>query len=78
MVKPQEVLESARQEAMLTVDELWIRYLGLGGSSTVEELKTYLDGTVDPVPHEHDLLAQALNERFKEMDLDWPIAYAKG
>ncbi|MBV8950772.1 MAG: hypothetical protein JOZ99_07850, partial [Actinobacteria bacterium] len=54
--------------------ELWIRYFGLGGTSTPSDVHGYLDG--GPIrPGQHDVLAHALNERFVEMGMDHPVPY---
>jgi hypothetical protein len=68
--------EAARQQALLSFDDLWIRYLGLGGESTQDEMKGYVEGTASPSSHEHDVLAQALNERFMDMEMDSPVPYS--
>jgi len=68
--------EAARQQAMLSLDDLWIRYLGLGGGATQVEMKGYVEGTTNPSSHEHDVLAHALNERFMDMDMDSPVPYS--
>ena len=70
------VFEAARQQAMLTLDDLWIRYLGLGGTAIQSEFKGYVEGTSHPSDHDHDVLAHALNERFMDMDMDSPVPYS--
>jgi hypothetical protein len=69
--------EAARQQAMLSFDDLWIRYLGLGGEATHDEMRGYVEGTARPSSHEHDVLAHALNERFMDMDMDSPVPYSR-
>ena len=63
--------------AELSLGDLWLRYLALGGMATTPELRAYVDGSsevgFDSV--EHDVLAHAFNERFREMDLDHHLRY---
>jgi hypothetical protein len=70
-----EELDEFRQGAGLSHGELWFRYFELGGMSTDFELETFLYGLVVPTPHDHDVIAHALNERFTELGGDHPVAY---
>jgi hypothetical protein len=62
-----DMLDRARRDAMLSVGALWLRYFELGGLGTALELEAYLHGALRPTPHEYDVLAHALNERFVEL-----------
>lgn len=64
---PKTVLERARQETGLSVEDLWLRYVELGGTRTLLELDAYLQGLATPTTHDHDVAAQALNERYWEL-----------
>jgi hypothetical protein len=68
--------ETARQQAMLTFDDLWIRYLALGGYASQAEIKDYVEGSSDPSNQDYDLLAQALNEKFMDLGMDCPVPYS--
>jgi hypothetical protein len=70
-------LEVARQQAGLSVAELWFAYLGLGGTAMPSELHAYVLGVVQPDRHQYDVLALALNERFADMELDHPVPYRR-
>jgi hypothetical protein len=72
------LLDTARQQAGLSEADLWLRYLALGGRATLPTLRQYLLGVMAPGATEHDVLAQALNERFRELDLDSPVTYSDG
>lgn len=72
-----KVTEQARREAGLSAAELWERYVGLGGMSTSDEVDEILRQRVSPTPHDHDLLAHALNERFTELGRNHPVHYAE-
>ena len=68
-------LDTFRQEAGLSHGELWLRYFELGGMSTGLELEAFLFGMLAPSAHDHDVIAQALNERFSELGKNHPVAY---
>jgi hypothetical protein len=46
----------------LTVKDLWLRYLALGGTRTRQELQDYLSGESGWTVEDHDVLARALQE----------------
>jgi hypothetical protein len=71
-----DVLEQARREVGLSVADLWMRYFALGGMSTALELEAILYAALVPEPHDRDVLAVALNERFAELGGDHPIPYS--
>ena len=54
-----------------------MRYFELGGMSSGFELETFLYGLVTPEPHDHDVIAHALNERFSELGRNHPVAYQR-
>jgi hypothetical protein len=69
-----EVLEAGRIQADMTVDELWVAYVGLGGGQLPHTLRAYLAG--EPTgPVEYDLVAQAINERFIDRGQNHPVPY---
>jgi len=61
----------------LEIGELWVAYAILGGSLDVEELEAVLDGRRRATNHEHDTIAQALNDHFTERGQDHPVAYSE-
>jgi hypothetical protein len=71
-----DVLERARREVGLSVDDLWLRYFALGGMSTALELEAILYRALVAEAHDRDVLAVALNERFAEIGGDHPIPYS--
>ncbi len=72
------MLETAREQAGLSVDVLWIRYFGNGGTATFETFQVYLSGDVVPNKLQYNIAASTLNECFADMDLDHPVPYADG
>jgi hypothetical protein len=69
------VFETARDRAGYSVIELWIAYFSIGGRASVADVQAVLAGRVQPDRREHDRLAQALNDRFTDMELDHPVPY---
>ena len=57
----------ARVRAELSVEELWFRYLALGGTVGLLELEGFLHGLMPLERLELDMLAHALNERLAEL-----------
>lgn len=76
MSEPLDPLEQARLDVGLSLDDLWMRYFALGGMSTALEVEAYLFGALVASPHDHDVLAVALNERISELGGDHPVPYS--
>ena len=74
--EPNDVLDRARQDAMLSLGALWLRYFEQGGNGTALELEAYLCGALRPAPQEYDVLAHTLNERFDELGDDQAVPYS--
>ena len=62
-----ELFEAARRRAGLTLEQLWLHYLALGGTLVVFDLEAYLTGLVPMPPSQQDVLACALNERLADL-----------
>jgi hypothetical protein len=71
------VLDNARQMAGISVTDLWLRYVTIGGTATREEVGRMLRGEREFGAPQYDVFVHALNERFVELDMDHPIPYAK-
>jgi hypothetical protein len=69
-------LEAARRELSLSVSDLWWRYFAVGGMSTELEVEAILYRALVPTGPDRDILAVALNERFRELGGDHPIPYS--
>ena len=74
--EPNDVLDRARQDALLSLSALWLRYFEQGGMGTALELEAYLCGALRPTPQEYDVLAHTLNERFDELGDDQSVPYS--
>ena len=70
-----EVFDDARIRAELTLQQLWLRYLGLGGRSDLFDIETFFFGVAVLSPTEENMLAHALNERLMELYLDVRVPY---
>jgi len=75
--QPANTLDEYRRDALLSHDELWFRYFELGGMSTAVEVEAFIYGALNPSPHDRDIIAHALNERFSELGGDHPVPYAE-
>jgi hypothetical protein len=71
-----ELLNSFRQEAKLSHGDLFLRYFELGGMSTAIELEAILYNALYPSPHDREVIAHALNERFVELGGNHPVPYS--
>ena len=58
------VLEAARAEAGLSMQDLWVAYYSLGGISGEAQLAAQLTGSGQMSAAEYDIIAHALNEHF--------------
>jgi hypothetical protein len=59
--------ETARVRGELTVQDLWLRYLALGGNQGAFEIDGYLQGLLPLETSQEHVLAVALNERLDEV-----------
>jgi hypothetical protein len=59
-------MDAARARAELTVQDLWLRYVSLGGTGDAFDLDGYLQGLVPLGTLQQDVLAQTLNEALED------------
>jgi hypothetical protein len=59
-------MDAARVHAELSVPDLWLRYVALGGTGDAFDLDGYLQGLVPLETFQQDVLAQALNEALED------------
>ena len=60
-------MDTARHRAELSVQDLWLRYLALGGTGDAFDLDGYLQSLVTLDDFQQDVLAQALNEGLRDL-----------
>ncbi|WP_249645418.1 PP2C family protein-serine/threonine phosphatase [Nocardia sputi] len=63
----QRSLFLALKGAELSLEQLWLRYFGLGGVAGYLDIDAYAHSTGELPPFERDILAQAANERLDEL-----------
>ncbi len=61
-----ERMDAARVRLQLSVQDVWLRYVALGGSSDAFHLDGYLQGLVPLDTFQQEVLAQALNEALED------------
>jgi hypothetical protein len=59
-------MDAARLRAEMTMQDLWLRYVALGGTGDAFDLDGYLQGLVPLESFQQDVLAQALNEALED------------
>lgn len=59
----------------MTIDQLWLDQLSLGGSASSIEVEAYVLGLLRADRHQHNLLAHAVNEGFMDRGGNHPVAY---
>ncbi len=59
-------MDAARTYAGLTVQELWLRYVAMGGTGDAFDLDGYLQGLIPLETFQQAVLAQALNEALED------------
>ncbi|CAM3586499.1 PP2C family protein-serine/threonine phosphatase [Kibdelosporangium persicum] len=65
------------KRAELTVEQLWLRYLGIGGEAGFLEVDAYVHGLGSLPPLQRDILAQAINERLDELTWTHRAVYSR-
>lgn len=61
------LLQRAFRHSGLTLDELWMRYFGLGGDAGRIEVEAHLEGLMPLPALQSDMLAHAVNEHLDEL-----------
>jgi hypothetical protein len=62
----------------MSMDEVWLRQISVGGTAAAIEVEAYLLGLLHPSRYQHDVLAQAINEHFIALGGDHLVAYSDG
>ncbi len=70
-------LRAGWSHADLTLDQLWVRYFGLGGSADLTDVDAYLHDLGDLSDVERDMLAHAVNERLVELFTRHRVPYVR-
>ena len=68
-------LKTARRQLGLSFQDLWVRYIGVGGRCDAFALRGYLTGRSVLADVDHDHIVLALNEALDDACADPSIAY---
>jgi len=71
------LLLAAVRRTDLPLEQLWLRYFGLGGAADLVEVEGYLGGLMPLPPGQRDILAQAVNERLDELTWRPRVPYSR-
>ncbi len=70
-------LRAAQQQLGLSLIEVWIGYISVGGDQPLHVVHGWLNGAEEPADREHDFLAQSLNDQFHDRGLGHPVPYSR-
>lgn len=70
------VLRSGVAVSGLHLDDLWTNCIALDGSLSLTDLREGLEGRHAFTDHQYNVVAQALNDRLVDLDLDHLVPYA--
>jgi hypothetical protein len=70
-------MDAARMHAQLSVQDLWLRYLALGGTGDAFDVDGYLQGLAPLDTFQQDVLAQALNEALTDLHRSYLIQLSR-
>jgi hypothetical protein len=59
----------------LSLSELWLRYLAIGGSASQARVGQYARGQVRPDSYQHNMIAHAINEYFDDLGEHHAVGY---
>ena len=69
-------IEAGRRRLGMSARDVWVDYFAVGGNGSLAEVRGWLSSAVRVPAREHDLLAQALNDRFTDIGLNHPLRYS--
>ncbi len=72
-----KAIHAACRRAQLDLEQLWFRYVALGGDAAPLELEAYLVGLMPLDDYQYDILVHALNERLGELALPRDVPYVQ-
>jgi hypothetical protein len=68
-------IAEGRERLDLTAHDVWVGYFAIGGNGSFDDVERWISSGRDVPRREHNLLAQALNDRFCVRGLDHPVGY---
>ncbi|SDR95017.1 hypothetical protein [Microlunatus soli] len=70
-----ERFDAAIRLSGLSLRQLWLRYVALGGNADVFDVEAFLQGLGTLASFERDVLAHAVNERLQEVLVETELPY---
>lgn len=74
--EPRLDLAAGMTRSGMSFYDLWLRQISVGGDAGVVEVEAYVLGLLSIDDHQHDVLAQAINEHFVDEGGDHPVGYS--
>jgi hypothetical protein len=68
-------LQRAQRFLDVSMADLWLDYVSMGGNADVDLLQEMMDGAVEMSRIDHDRVGVVLNERFANEGLGQPVSY---
>ena len=68
-------LEHARRQLGISLYDLWVRYIGVGGTHDAAGIRSYLAGRDTFSDGDHDRLVLTLNEALADAGIATPLPY---
>jgi hypothetical protein len=75
--RQRSALRAAVDFSNLSMEQLWMRYFGLGGDADLMDVDAHLAGVVSLPPVQADMLAHAVNERLDELIAQRRVPYSQ-
>ena len=72
---PRPPLQLRHQGNILTIKDLWLRCMALGGNHTPKELEALLQGEMRTTWHERNVVAVAMNEWLSDVGVAQCVPY---
>jgi hypothetical protein len=73
----QSAMSDGFAHADLTLEQLWMRYFGIGGDADLMDVDGYLAGLTSLPEGQRDVLAHAVNERLDELVARYRVPYTR-
>ena len=73
--RARSILAGCFATSRISLRDLWFDYFALGGNAGRYEVEAYLEGLMPMSAHEHNVLAQAINERLADLPPPTRVPY---
>jgi hypothetical protein len=70
-------ISAARLDLLMTLSQLWLAYVGVGGNGSLTALERWMEGAAEIPDRDYDYLAQGLNDELAERGQDHPVPYCE-